>query len=373
MTIFIIALFGLYALFILALLFGWARMMEREVPASREARFITVVVPFRNEQSNLDRLLNDISKINYPPDCWQALFVNDHSSDRSVEVVRKVVVAFPQVELLELNQTSGKKAALQLGIAQARGEIIVTTDADCRVPSDWLEIINKAFANSETRLVIGPVKMEEDQSLFSRLQALEFASVVGVSGATLGLGFPSMCNGANLAFLKDSFTEVNGYQGNENISSGDDEFLMRKITTRWPGGVVFLNSPKGLITTDAADSWRAFINQRIRWAGKWRHNSDLRTRWMAVLVIFFHLGFLTVFLAGLAGRVESRTLMLAFATRFFAEALFLMGVTRFLAVRWSWTGFFLLQFVYSFYVVSIGVASQFVGADWKGRAVKARG
>jgi cellulose synthase/poly-beta-1,6-N-acetylglucosamine synthase-like glycosyltransferase len=373
MTIFIIVLFGSYGLFVLALLFGWARMMDQEVPTSKTFSNITVVVPFRNEQSNLPLLLRDLVQINYPTNCWQVLLVNDHSNDDSVEIVKEFAIDNPQLTLVDLVHASGKKAALQLGVDLANGKIVVTTDSDCRVPPNWLLSINDRLADAETKLAIGPVKMAEDRSLLSRMQALEFASVVGVGGATMGLGFPTMCNGANLAFLKESFVEVGGYQGNEHISSGDDEFLMRKVASRWPHGVRFLNSDKALITTAAASTLTEFINQRLRWAGKWRYNSDFRTRWMAVIVILFHLGFIGAFFSGLAGWLEWRLLIILFGGRFFVEALFLMAVGRFLALRWSWVGFILLQFVYSLYVVSIGLASQFVTVDWKGRSVKARG
>ncbi len=136
-----------------------------------------------------------------------------------------------------------------LGVEKAGGEIIVTTDADCRLPIHWLQSIATSFHEGNVKMVFGGVRIKEDKSFFSKLQALEFCSLIGTGGAMAGLGIPILCNGANLAFLRSAFLEVKGYDGNLDIPSGDDEFLMRKIDRRFPGSIRFQPSEDSVVET----------------------------------------------------------------------------------------------------------------------------
>src|SRR5213075_2078285 len=120
------------------------------------------------------------------------------------------------------------------------------------------------------RFISGPVKLEEGNSLFGKMQVTEFASLIGTGAASIGFGMPNMCNGANLAFEKAAFVAVNGYAGNDKIASGDDEFLMHKIHSQFPGSVCFLKNPKAIVRTNVQQSLSGFLSQRIRWASKWK-------------------------------------------------------------------------------------------------------
>jgi poly-beta-1,6-N-acetyl-D-glucosamine synthase len=368
MTLFLVIIFAIYAAFVLMLLFGWARSMEGSITGTSRVRKISVVIPFRNEVANLNKLLESLQAQTYPREDFEVILVDDHSDDAFQEQVEKRKSTLHTIRILNLQNTVGKKAALTLGIAKSKGEVIATTDADCVPAPDWLKEINHEFDLPSVKMAIGAVRLEGD-SWFARMQSLEMASLIGTSGATLGWGFPSMCNGANLSFLRSAFDEVDGYQGNETVPSGDDEFLMRKFFARWKNGLRFLNRSGTVVATSAQKKMTSFVAQRLRWAGKWKHNSHKSTRLMALAVLFFHLVFIGSFFTLMVGLINWRSFGLMWAAKIFVEALFLFSVARFLEIRWRWSIFFLLQFVYSFYVVSIGFASQVVTPKWKGRAV----
>lgn len=349
----------LYSLLILALAFGFARLEELPEKKNGDALSISVIIPVRNEASTIPNLLNDLSQLTYPSSKWELIVVDDHSTDN---------LRLPDVHVIP-SPSPGKKSAITAGVNAAKGEIIVTTDADCRVQPDWLHEVNIAFQKPGTKMIVGGVRIEEDGSFFSKLQSIEFVSVIATGAATLGLGIPTMCNGANLAYRKEAFLQANGYQGNENIPSGDDEFLMNKFNEKWPNCISFLLSKRSVVTTSPSQGVSGFIQQRLRWAGKWKHNISFTTRVFAMVVWLFHFAFLAMPFAAVAGFLSWRLFFILAGAKFFVEALFLIPAANVFNVKWRWISFLVLQLVYSFYVIVIGLASQFKASTWKGRSV----
>jgi cellulose synthase/poly-beta-1,6-N-acetylglucosamine synthase-like glycosyltransferase len=358
-----IILISIYCVLIIILAFGFARL---ESIAEKNARFlsISIVVAARNE-NNLADLLSDFSRIDYPGQ-WEFIIVDDHS-----DIPIQLPPSKFKLRLLS-SVASGKKAAITTGVSAATSDIIVTTDADCRVDPLWLKEINEAFQSNSTKMLSGGVRISEDNTFFSKLQSLEFVSVIATGAATLGLGLPTMCNGANLAYRREAFITVNGYEGNEHISSGDDEFLMNKISARWRSSVKFLYSSHGLVTTAPVRGVNSFIRQRLRWAGKWKHNASLGTRVFAMVVWLFHLAFIVMPVAAATGYISWRLFFILAGAKIFVESLFLMPAANFLGVKWRWISFLVLQLIYSFYVIAIGLMSQILLPEWKGRAVETK-
>ena len=367
MNLFFFIVFGLYFLLLLGLIAGWPKP-----PSSRSKKGgftkITVVVSFRNEEISIVRLIEDLSNLNYPVELVDVILVNDHSTDKSVEKVIDAVSKKPNFRMLSLPAgKEGKKQGITYAVERAIGDIIVTTDADCRVPADWLSFVSDCFIDGKLKMVLGGVRIVEDQSLFSQLQALEFSSLIGVCGATAGLGFPAMCNGANLAFLKSAFLVVKGYEGNFAIASGDDEFLLRKIDRHFPEAVYFLAEPGAVVSTGPQKTGNDFIHQRLRWAGKWKFSSSPIVKVLSVFVLLFQISFLLLLMMALLQSVDPVMALLLIVTKLILEFYFLFRVCQFLRVRWRTLHFLILQFVYPIYVIFIGLASNFLSYEWKER------
>ena len=129
---------------------------------------------------------------------------------------------------------------------------------------------------------------------------------------------------------------------------------------------MFLNAGVSVLSTDPATSVRGFARQRMRWAGKWEHNTSTVTRLIAVYVLVVQLAILASFIVGpVFGSIVIASVL---AMRLIMEAWFLYQVKKFLGIRWNMTAFLVLQVLYPIYVIIIGVSSRFVPYSWKGRS-----
>ncbi|MGC4021809.1 MAG: glycosyltransferase family 2 protein, partial [Cyclobacteriaceae bacterium] len=189
-------------------------------------------------------------------------------------------------------QGLGRKLLFPKGYQFPKEKSVATTDADCLVPVNWLERINDKFQSEQVNMVVGLVSIDSEKNIFSRLQSIEFASVIGTGIGTLGLGFPTMCNGANLSFRKKTFLAVNGYEGNEHVASGDDEFLMRKVNATFPNSIEALDSDS-IVRTYPQPAASDFIQQRFRWASKWKVNSSFISKALAILIFLVQLSWIS--------------------------------------------------------------------------------
>lgn len=346
---------------------GWRRATIHNSEISTDQPFVSVVVPVRNEASTIEYLLHDLAKQTYPH--FEIIIVDDSSEDPTLNVILSVREKFPQLKkqlvILNGNLQAGKKAALTLGIQHAKGEVILTTDGDCRVDRNWIQSTVAQFSKT-TNMVIGGVRLSTT-TFFTQLQQLEFASLIGSGVATLGWNLPSMANGANLAFRKAAFLKVGGYAGNEQIASGDDEFLLRKIHQAYPATVQFNNQQESVVETVPQPTLSDFFQQRLRWAGKWSLHSGLFSKVLAVSVFLFQSCFLLVPWLLLAGNFSFVTGFSLIAIKVVAEFLFFRSVTRYLGITFLWPVFIVLQFIYPLYVVVVALFTNLFGYSWKGR------
>jgi biofilm PGA synthesis N-glycosyltransferase PgaC len=367
MTFYFLILFGLYFLLLTVLRIGWSRALsQKEKQPPSQHLFISVIIPIRNEANNISTLLMSLSQQRYPSSHREVILVDDHSTDDSMSKIDQQGRLVPNMTIVSLGAGGkGKKSALAHGIAQARGELIVTTDADCVLPTDWLVSINSFFQSKEVNMAAGMVVIADEAGYFSQWQAMEFASIVGTSTATFGLHKPLMCNGANLSFRKEIFQQVNGYEGNEHIASGDDEFLMRKMMSRYPGSVRLLNSLDAIVITRPQPSLQSFLQQRLRWASKWKGNPSWMAKLLAVYIFLTQISWVI-----LLGFLFNNPILLGVAgIKIAADLIFNLPVFKVLKIRFRLLPFLGLQFLYPFYVVFVGLFAPFTGYRWKDRKI----
>lgn len=370
MVIFLGAISLLYALFTLTLWIVWLRMSTVRVNSvTPNGPRITVVIPVRNEADNIGELLNDLSRQTYPN--FEVIVADDSSTDATLALVQQYVSQTPYalrpLPLADERTASPKKRAVTQSIALATGELILTTDGDCRVTPGWLAAFARFYVQTGAKLMSGPVTFTAEQTLFDTLQTVEFSSLIGAGACTMALGFPTMCNGANLCYVKKVFTEVDGFAGVDHLASGDDEFLMHKIARRYPDGVQFLKSPEAIVRTQAHQSWSAFYNQRKRWASKWRAYTS---HWPSLLAVFVFLSNAAPVLAVLgwwAGFLNGNTALVVIGLKVVPEFLFLRQILVFLQKKLSVDAIPLTQLLYPLYVLFFGLAAQRKGYVWKGR------
>jgi len=257
--------------------------------------YISIIIPFRNENENILANLKSIEAQLYPQEKYEVIYVDDYSDDDSVEILTRNIIR-NNIKVLSVPEdysvNAHKKRAIRFGIENARGDIIVTTDADCIYDVEWLQTMIKTF-DSLTGFISGPVEFISDDKLFSNFQKLEFAGLVLSGAGLIGSGQPTICNAANIAYRKKVFDEVGGFKDNMNLSSGDDELLMQKISKDTDFKVKFCLDRQAIVKTKANKTVNDFFQQRKRWASKGLFYRDRSLVLKLILIYFFYLGLFT--------------------------------------------------------------------------------
>ncbi|MFT7029185.1 MAG: cellulose synthase/poly-beta-1,6-N-acetylglucosamine synthase-like glycosyltransferase [Marinoscillum sp.] len=366
--IFFFGLSLIYILFFIWCSYQWKRIIIPNPTEVLPMKF-TVLIPVRNEASTLPLLLRDLEKQSIDLASFEVIVIDDNSEDNTMTLVRELLPSLViDCQLLELGAKGleGKKNAITLGVANAKHEIIIATDGDCRMGIHWLAAYSRAFSNQKTQMVSGPVCMNAN-TFFEQLQVLEFSALIGIGAATLSSGNPTMCNGANMGYRKAVFEEVNGYAGNEGIASGDDEFLLQKVFKNHPEGISFLKDAEALVTTKAKGNLKEFLNQRIRWSSKWKHHKSVFI-WIGAMIVFFNYVFVYGALAWSAyDIIWLPSVLCVIILRWLAMSRFLNKTATFSGIRYSHFMTFFLEIIYPVFVLFLGIASIFGKYSWKGR------
>jgi len=263
--------------FYLTILLWWSRGWKKSLPGNRytaesprSTPFVSVVIAVRNEATNIPPLLESLRQQSYPASSCEWIFVDDHSTDETPNLLLRGNDLRLRTVMLESNE-KGKKAALGLGINKSRGEWIVTTDADCRLHRDWLSDLVHAGEANGVEMICGLVACKADGKFISQFQAMEIALLQVCGAGSLAQGFRLLNTGACLAFKKATWHKVSGYESHRNIISGDDTFLMLDFSRSFPGGVKPRVSTESIVWTRPLSSWKSVFQQRLRWMGKTRH------------------------------------------------------------------------------------------------------
>jgi len=402
MTFFLVLITLFYVSLIAALLIGWRKIPEFQIKNVEPKIRFSVVIPFRNEAENLQVLLNSLSQLNYPTSKFEIFMVDDASEDPSVQICSAFITSHPeiQINLLENRRFSNspKKDAISTAIKNAGFEYIITTDADCEIPKNWLQAYNEIILETGAKLVAGPVKITDSPSkltkageplssqikisdtspnlstnqekrwfkYFQAFQEMDFMSLQAAGAGGFGLGKAFMCNGANLCYEKSAFLKADGFSGNDDISSGDDVFLLQKFTEK-KLPVSFLKCAKAIVITKPQQDLTTLISQRIRWAAKTPayKSSFAKLVGLTVLIMNFSLvigGLLTLF-----SIFPYQPLLFAFFFKFILDFALLFHSAEFFDRKDVLRNYFWSSLIYPVFSSYVAILSLFSGYEWKGR------
>lgn len=357
---------------------SWNQVPEFKPDSLGDEPFISVIVPVRNEESNIGILIGSLLQQTYSRSLFEIVIVDDHSTDRSWDLIQsfsKGPVTIQAVSLAsEIHEaeklTAHKKFAIEKGIERARGDLIVTTDADCVFDPEWLFNIATFYGATKAKFIAAPVKMRTHHSFLSIFQSLDFLTLQGITGASVYKRFHTMCNGANLAYEKAAFYEVHGFRGVDDIASGDDMLLMYKIYKQHPDAVYYLKSKNAIVTTNPASTWKDFFNQRVRWASKATHYDDKKIFWILLLVYCINLCFLVLAIASFWKATWFFFFILLLVAKILVEFPFVNAVAIFFGENRLMQYFPLMQPFHILYTIFAGWFGKFGTYEWKGRRIK---
>jgi len=368
----------LYISFIFYFSHGLSQVLK--IRGAKERAFsvpVTVIIPVRNEAFNIIRCLEDLEKQDYPADLCEVIVTDDFSDDHTCRLVEAYISKHPEQRVSLLTPSSegknktGKKMAISRAVESAGGQLILTTDADTIHNRCWISSFVRMSETHRPKMILGPVAFHREETMLQKIQSLEFMGIMAVTAGSVWHGMPLMCNGASLAFTKEAFLRVEGYEGNMEYASGDDMFLMAKIRRQYKGGSIrFLDNHEAVTFTVAEKSWNGFINQRIRWISKSRGYTEPWIKFISVLTWSLHFLLLTGMILGLA---DLRFLYYSFGLwmiKILSDFIPVSMMARFLQKEYLTGYYFIAQVFQLFYVSVFGVIGNLLPYRWKGRAYR---
>ncbi|MDO6761778.1 glycosyltransferase [Tamlana sp. 2_MG-2023] len=333
----------------------------------------SVIIPFRNEANNLSKLLESLHALNYPTNLFEVILVNDASEDNSVEIIQSLSEnSLTDIRIIEnqRHSNSPKKDAITSAIYKAQNDWIITTDADCVLPQNWLKTFDAFIQETNTLCVAAPVTYHLENSFLNRFQWLDLMSLQGATIGGFGLKTPFLCNGANFAYKKSLFFELSGFIGNSNIASGDDLFLLEKATQKHPNNVHYLKSEDAIVKTNAQPNWKSLVSQRVRWAAKTTAYKNGFGKLTGILVFLMNFMVVLALILSLLNLFNLKVFGCILTIKCSIDFYLIFKTTRFLNQQYALKSYLTGFIVYPFFSVYIALVSIMSDYSWKGRAFK---
>jgi glycosyltransferase involved in cell wall biosynthesis len=350
--------------------FYWSRSSARVYHTLRPEQYpsVSIIIAARNEETVIARTLHRLTQAKYPS-TLEILVIDDHSTDHTA----REVLSFSNSSIrLLANAGQGKRAALDTGIRQAVGEIILLTDADCLPESCWVAAMVSQLMEKNTRWVSGPVLVIPDKGMVGNYDALESHGMMVITGATFEMGFPELAQGASIGFFKDDFIRCGGYDDFPDRASGDDVLLLDRFQHTFPGKCRFVHDKNAIVYTHAPSTWKSLIGQRFRWTSKAGKMQNGAAKLKMILVYVMSWAVL-LFMLGLPFWNEEiqTTGFIVIGLKCLAEGILLGAGLRF-TQQWKLMGIFIpALLIHPLLVVLAGSIGPFRKSyQWKDRKVR---
>lgn len=348
-------------------------LLEKE--ERKHKKSISVIIPVRNEALHLKPFLESIIQQSYPRDFFKIYFINDHSTDNTKEILENFSFENQElnIEIIDLKETKGKKAALQKAYQLATSELILTTDADCILPGNWIEIANRAFDNEEVQMLCGGVKIPSGKSWLEQFQSVELMSLAGSGAAGITLKKPFMSNGANLAYRRTVLKNIDFSQMKPQTPSGDDVFLLMEVLKKFgPKAIQFEFHPSHWVETKALSTFEQLVQQRIRWTSKSKNYTQPFQIFVSMLVLLSNLGIPILFLWSLFSLDITMSFLFYWFMKMMIDFVFIKKIAHISRQTFTFPMYMNTAIIYPFFISYIAIIGQFAGFSWKERKYSGR-
>jgi cellulose synthase/poly-beta-1,6-N-acetylglucosamine synthase-like glycosyltransferase len=251
----------------------------------------------------------------------------------------------------------------------AKHDWIITTDADCIVNPNWLLTIDNYIQNNDAEMIVGAVIYKTKNNWFHHFQQLDLLSLQGTTIGSFGINKPFMCNGANFAYTKKLFQELDGFNGNNKIASGDDVFLLQKAVAKVPEKVHYLKNTETIVKTKPENDLFQLFMQRVRWASKTTGYSSTYAKFLAVIVLLMNLSLVCGLWFVVCGCCNWKILLIPFLIKYLVDYCLLYKANKYL-LKGKWLLPLASSLLYPFYSSLVGIYSLFGSFSWKGRTFR---
>ncbi|KRB54186.1 glycosyltransferase [Flavobacterium sp. Root186] len=353
----------IYLISIGSLIQGFFKVKNYQNKGLSPTTSFTIIVPFRNEKENLPKLLESFSKLNYPINLFEVILVDDSSNERfQVSGFRFQLSVIDNVRI----SNSPKKDAITTAMQQVKTNWVITTDADCIVPENWLLSFDNYIQENKVSMLAGAVSYKCENSFLHHFQQLDLTSLQGATIGSFGLGKGFMCNGANFAYTKSLFKSLNGFDGNDKIASGDDVFLLQKAIEKFPNEVHYLKAEEAIVITKPTENWKSLFYQRVRWAAKTSSYKSAFGKFLGLIVFFGNLSFVIAFFLFLL-RIWYYPFFVLFVFLKFTIDFILIYKTNQFLTKTRIKSLLLSSLLYPFFSSTVALYSLFGSYEWKDR------
>lgn len=353
----------IYAISIVLLVYGFFKVKSYQKTDLKPQTTFTIVVPFRNEAENLPNLLQSFSNLNYPTDLFEVILVDDSSKEKF-----QLLIVNYQLSIIDNIRVSNspKKDAITTAMQHVKTNWVITTDADCLVPENWLLTFDNYIQKHNISMLAGAVTYQCENSFLDHFQQLDLTSLQGATIGSFGLKSAFMCNGANFAYKKALFESLNGFDGNNKIASGDDVFLLQKAANLFPNEVHYLKAKEAIVITKPTENWKSLFHQRVRWAAKTGSYESSFGKGLGLIVFFGNLAIVIGFVLVAFRILLWEILVLILALKFVFDFLLLYITNRFLN-KDRIKSLLLSSLFYPFFSSVVALYSLFGYYEWKER------
>ncbi len=231
---------------------------------------VSVLIAARNEEATIAACLTSLKKQDYPSQKMQIIVMNDRSSDKTRDIVLDQLNHLRGAKLIDISDDlqglKSKMNALAQGMIHAQGDIILVTDADCRVPTSWVSQMVSYF-DVNVGMVGGLTAIQEADNtskLFNNIQTLDWFFLQAIASGTAGAGLPVSVLGNNFGFRKSVYDEIGGFTS-IGFSLTEDMALLNAIKKKTDYKIAYPLYHKSMIETRALSNFHEFIQQRKRW------------------------------------------------------------------------------------------------------------
>jgi cellulose synthase/poly-beta-1,6-N-acetylglucosamine synthase-like glycosyltransferase len=343
--------------------------LRRDEIWSSDKPFISILIPARNEAQNLPVCLDSMTALSYPANLSEVIILNDRSSDDTAEIAQNYCKKYGNFCLINISEDtpglSGKMNVLNQGIAQAKGEILLVTDADCEVTPGWADALVSYFTR-DTAMAGGITllsKEERSESVSDRIQAIDWLFLQGVAAGATNCGIPISILGNNFAFRKSAYLETGGYSA-IGFSLTEDMALLQAIRKLKKWKIKYALNSKTRVYSLPLNTFQELLNQRLRWVSGGMKGPI--SGWFFMAVAFLtHLVLPVILITEPLSLSGLSLLMTVFLADFFA---ILRPLTARLNITYLLKYFFLFELYYFFYTTFYALLALLpLKISWKNR------
>lgn len=350
----ILIITSLYIICIAAFTFGLYNLKEKFINLNKKNIVkVSVLIAARNEENNIKKLLESLYDQSFPKELFEVIIVDDNSEDNTKEFINTFINNNKDLNIkLLLAEREGKKLAISQALHNASNELIIVTDADCVLNNLWIESIVGFYQENNCKMILAPVLLSPAENFFEKMQVLEHLSLIGSTAGSAAIGFPVMCNGANMAYERKSALEVEKLRKDFDIPSGDDMFLLEQFVKNYGHkNVKFLLSKSAIVKTKTCKTVKDFFRQRRRWVSKTKSYTSWKVILTALVVLFFNLSIISLFVSAFFIPALWSIYFLLTLLKFLVDFPLLKNITNFMnqgsLLKWTLP----LEFIYPFYAV----------------------